>query len=175
MTEQPTPEASRDDASGADQPAEPQAETIAYSPPPESHPDWMRPGWLDPGVQPEGTPAAAPTEPVTPAPPVARRGSPDGIGRILGAALLSAVLASGGTVLVLEGTGALNRPAGAGASAQQPGQTSHPVAVDDSSAVVAAAASVSPAVVRITATGTATGPLGGQIPERGVGSGVIYD
>jgi serine protease Do len=175
MTEQPNPEASRNDAPGADQPAEPQAETIAYSPPPESHPDWMRPGWLDPGVQPEGTPAAAPTEPVTPAPPVARRGAPDGIGRILGAAVLSAVLASGGTVLVLDGTGALNRPAGTGAAGQQPAQTSHPVAVDDSSAVVAAAASVSPAVVRITATGTATDPLGGTIPERGVGSGVIYD
>ena len=174
MTEQPNPEASRNDAPGADQPAEPQAETIAYSPPPESHPDWMRPGWLDPGVQPEGTPAAAPTEPVTPAPPVARRGAPDGIGRILGAAVLSAVLASGGTVLVLDGTGALNRPAGTGA-AQQPAQSSHPVAVDDSSAVVAAAASVSPAVVRITATGTTTDPLGGTIPERGVGSGVIYD
>jgi S1-C subfamily serine protease len=98
MTEQPNPEASRNDAPGADQPAEPQAETIAYSPPPESHPDWMRPGWLDPGVQPEGTPAAAPTEPVTPAPPVARRGAPDGIGCILGAAVLSAVLASGGTL-----------------------------------------------------------------------------
>src|SRR4029079_12622336 len=128
-----------------------------------------------PGGQPGGPPAAAPTEPVPPAPPVARRGAPDGIGRILGAAVLSAVLASGGTVLVLDGTGALNRPVGTGAAAQQPGQTSHPVAVDDSSAVVAAAPSVSPAVVRITATGTATGPLGGQIPERGVGSGVIYD
>jgi len=175
MTEQPTPKAPRDDAPDADQPGEPQTETLAYSPPPESHPDWMRSGWLDPAAQPEGTPAAAPTEPVTPAPPVARRGAPDGMGRILGAAVLSAILASGGTVLVLDGTGALNRPAGAGASGQQPAQTSHPVAVDDSSAVVAAAASVSPAVVRITATGTATGPLGGQIPERGVGSGVIYD
>src|SRR4029079_717899 len=127
-----------------------------------------------PGGQPGGPPAAAPTEPVPPAPPVARRGAPDGIGRILGAAVLSAVLASGGTVLVLDGTGALNRPAGTGA-AQQPAQSSHPVAVDDSSAVVAAAASVSPAVVRITATGTTSDAFGGQIPERGVGSGVIYD
>jgi len=175
MTEQPTPEAPRDDAPDADQPGAPQTETVAYSPPPESHPDWMRPGWLDPGVQPEGTPATAPTEPVTPSPPVARRGAPDGMGRILGAAVLSAVLASGGTVLVLDGTGALNRPAASGTSGQQPGQTSHPVTIDDSSAVVAAAANVSPAVVRITATGTATDPLGGQIPERGVGSGVIYD
>jgi len=111
MTEQPTPEAPRDDGPGADQTGETQTETLAYSPPPESHPDWMRSGWLDPAAQPEGTPAAAPTEPVTAAPPVARRGAPDGMGRILGAAVLSAILASGGTVLVLDGTGALNRPA----------------------------------------------------------------
>jgi S1-C subfamily serine protease len=151
--------------------AAPDSDTVAYSPPPEAHPNWMRPGWLDPA---EGAPAAAPTEPVSPAPPVPRRGGPDGIGRILGAAVLSAVLASGGTVLVLEGTGALNRPAGSGGSGQL-GQTPHPVSVDDSSAVVNAAATVSPAVVRITATGSTTNPLGGTIPERGIGSGVIYD
>jgi serine protease Do len=154
--------------------AEPETDTVAYSPPPEPHRDWMRAGWLDPAVQPEATPDAAPTEPVTPAPTVAKRGRPDGIGRIIAAAALSAVLASGGTVVVLESTGALNRPAGA-TSSGQPGQTSHPITIDDSSAVVAAAANVSPAVVQITATGTATDQFGGQIPERGVGSGVIYD
>ena len=187
MTEQPDPSAPRDDATGA-QPLVPQppvaqppgapdadTQTIAYSPPPEPHPDWMRSAWLDPAVQPDGTPATAPTEPVSATPPVARRGAPDGIGRILAAAALSAVLASGGTVALLESTGALNRPAGSGSVAQLPGQTSHPVAVDDSSAVVTAAATVSPAVVQITATGTATDAFGGQIPERGVGSGVIYD
>jgi len=173
MTEQPTPDAPRDDASGADQPGEPRTETNAYSPPPESHPDWMRPGWLDP-AEPSG-PAPAPTEPVNPAPPVAKGAGPDGIGRILAAAVLSAVLASGGTVLVLDSTGALNRPAGAAASGQLSGPTSHPVTIDDSSAVVSAAANVSPAVVRITATGTATDVFGGTVPERGVGSGVIYD
>ena len=172
MTEQPTPEAPRDDASGADQPGQPQNATNAYSPPPEPHPDWMRAGWLDP-AEPSGS-APAPTEPVIPAPPVAKGGGPDGIGRILAAAVLSAVLASGGTVLVLDGTGALNRPT-AGAPAQPSGRTTRPVTIDDSSAVVAAAANVSPAVVRITATGTTTDPLGGTIPERGVGSGVIYD
>ena len=50
-----------------------------------------------------------------------------------------------------------------------------PVAIDDSSAVVSAAANVSPAVVRITASGVTTDPLGGTVPETGVGSGVIYD
>src|SRR5436190_1146987 len=47
--------------------------------------------------------------------------------------------------------------------------------VTPSTPTVTAAASVSPAVVRITAIGTTTGPLGGTIPDRGVGSGVIYD
>ncbi|HTK44672.1 MAG TPA: trypsin-like peptidase domain-containing protein [Patescibacteria group bacterium] len=180
MTEQPDPAAPRDDPSAtghpmdqaADQHGQPVTETIAYSPPPESHPDWMRSGWLDP-AEPAG-PAPAPTEPVAPASPAVKRGAPDGLGRILGAAVLSAILASGGTVVVLESTGALNRPA-AGSPGQQVGQTSHPVTIDDSSAVVAAAASVSPAVVRITATGTINDQFGGQIPERGVGSGVIYD
>ena len=73
MTEQPNPAEPGDDASGADhvtdqaadQLAQPETETIAYSPPPESHPEWMPPGWLDP-AEPSG-PESAPTEPVAPA------------------------------------------------------------------------------------------------------------
>jgi serine protease Do len=41
--------------------------------------------------------------------------------------------------------------------------------------VVNAAANVSPAVVRIIVEGMSTDVFGGTIPERGVGSGVIYD
>jgi S1-C subfamily serine protease len=41
--------------------------------------------------------------------------------------------------------------------------------------VVNAAASVSPAVVRIIVEGVSTDVFGGQIPETGVGSGIIYD
>ena len=175
MTEQPRPPEPRDDALEAETPA-PQGETVAYSPPPEPRPEWTRSAWLDPS---ETAPASvAPTEPVTPSTPTvtaSRRNGLDGLWRILGAALLSAVLASGGTVIVLEGTGALDRPAGPGSGSLAAGQTPNPIAIDDSSAVVTAAASVSPAVVRITAIGTTTGPLGGTIPDRGVGSGVIYD
>jgi serine protease Do len=176
MTEQNDPAAPRDDAAQTPSatPSEADAETVAYSPPPEPHPDWMRSAWLEPAEPSVSAPTPAPTEPVAPT-PVSRRGRPEGMGRIVAAAALSAVLASGGTVVVLEGTGALNRPAGSAAGSQAPGQTSHPIAVDDSSAVVNAAATVSPAVVQITATGTTTDPFGGQIPERGVGSGVIYD
>jgi S1-C subfamily serine protease len=106
---------------------------------------------------------------------VERRTGRSGAGQLLGAALLSAVLASGGTVLVLEGTGALH-PASGGAQ-QAPGVTTSrgPTTIDDSSAVVNAAASVSPAVVRIIVSGVSTDVFGGTIPETGVGSGIIYD
>jgi serine protease Do len=178
MTDQPDPTSPGGDATSSQTPPapDPETETVAYSPPPEPHAEWMRSAWLDPAEPPPTE--SAPTEPVAPGAPVARRGRRDGLGRILGAAVLSAILASGGTVVVLEGTGALSHPAGAAATGQPgaPGQTAHPVTVtDDSSAVITAAANVSPAVVRITATGTATDAFGGQIPERGVGSGVIYD
>jgi 2-alkenal reductase len=179
MSEHDEPAAPRDDATSAQPPAapEPNTETVAYSPPPQPHPDWMRSGWLDPAEQPapSSEPTPAPTEPVTPAPAVVRQSGRDGVGRIFAAAVLSAVLASGATVVVLEGTGALRSTGAGGSSGQPSGQTSRPVAVDDSSAVVNAAATVSPAVVRITATGTTSNGLGGQIPERGVGSGVLYD
>jgi 2-alkenal reductase len=92
----------------------------------------------------------------------------------MGAALLAAVLASGGTVLTLSATGALDRPAPAAAT---PGTTNvsvrQPVSIDESSATVDVAASAGPAVVRVVIDGTDLG--GGVIPESGVGSGVIYD
>jgi S1-C subfamily serine protease len=49
-----------------------------------------------------------------------------------------------------------------------------PVTIDESSATIDVAAKVSPAVVKITVSGTTTGDTG-VIPETGVGSGVIYD
>ena len=99
-----------------------------------------------------------------------------GIGSILAVSLLSAVLAAGGTVLVLGATGALDR---GGAFIPTTGQGSNvgtlkPVTIDESSATIDVAAKVSPAVVRITVGGT-TPDASGVIPETGVGSGVIYD
>ncbi len=46
--------------------------------------------------------------------------------------------------------------------------------IDESSAVIDAAAKVGPAVVKITVEGTSTDPFGG-VPSEGVGSGFIYD
>jgi S1-C subfamily serine protease len=163
-------------------------------PEPEPAPDRVEP---EPVSQtPAGTPADPPWTPTAtpltaaatppeaawaPAPveggterPATNRGGP-GRGTILTTAVLSAVLASGGTVAILQGSGALhpaNAPAGAPAASAD---TGHTVRIDESSAIVDAAARVSPAVVRITATGVTTDPAGGTIPAQGVGSGLIFD
>jgi S1-C subfamily serine protease len=150
-------------------------EPRAFSPAPEPRSDWSRTAWTEPA--PTTTPERwyEPPTPVTE--PVsresARRGGGPGI--ILGAALLSAVLASGGTVLTLSATGALDRPL---APASTPGgatvSTRQPVTIDESSATIDVAANVSPAVVRISTSGSDEGQFG-VIPDTGVGSGVIYD
>ncbi|HEX7949028.1 MAG TPA: trypsin-like peptidase domain-containing protein [Candidatus Limnocylindrales bacterium] len=124
--------------------------------------------------EPDGSHLPSSTAPATTLPSRPARGTP-GPGTIVATALLSAVLASGGTVAVLSSTGAL-RPAAAPAAAPSSsldGATT--VRIDESSAVVDAAAKVSPAVVRITASGVTTDQLGGTIPAQGVGSGVIFD
>ncbi|MEA2631504.1 MAG: hypothetical protein QOE66_1723, partial [Chloroflexota bacterium] len=83
-----------------------------------------------------------------------------------------------GTVLALDATGALDRPAAAAAT-NNPQATNagalQPVTIDESSATIAVAAKVSPAVVRITVTGSADAGNLGVIPATGVGSGVIFD
>jgi len=118
-------------------------------------------------------------EPATPAPATnvtperPRRGS--GAGTVVGAALLAAALASGGTVIALSATGAYEQqiqstssPVGATVSARQP------VTIDESSAIIDVAAKAGPAVVKITSSGSATTEFG-TIPETGVGSGILYN
>ena len=158
-------------------------EAISFSPPPEQRPDWARSAWTDPPPAPAG-PSQDPalrqpamthqvaTQPVASGPPAARGG---GIGQVVMAAALSAVLASAGTFVVLQGSGALDRPSTGGSASQQPAGTRAPLPAEDQSAVVNAASSVSPAVVRIIVEGVSTDVFGGTIPETGVGSGVIYD
>ncbi len=117
-----------------------------------------------------GPPAPAATEPVV---PTRRRGGV-GIGSIVTVSVLSAVLASGGTVLLLDRAGAFDNPAPASiiGSGQQTG-SQLPVTIDESSAVIDAAAKVGPAVVKIDTEGTGSDPF--QQATKGVGSGVIYD
>jgi serine protease Do len=138
---------------------------------PGSTTGWGSPGGSATGSIPGwGTPVA--TEPVQPAEP--RRRSGPGVGALFGVSLLSAVLASGATVLVLGQEGAFNKstPASTAGAAQQGSAQS--VTIDESSAVITAAAKVSPAVVKITTEGQSANPFGGT-PTKGIGSGLIYD
>jgi S1-C subfamily serine protease len=160
---------------------DPAATTERVSPQPVGRPAWSsapQPSSPSPDSSPDpsGEPAPGTPQPVVATATVTReRGRGGGVGQVVAAALLSAILASGGTALVLQSSGALDRQ-GAGASAAPVvGSSPDPRPADDSSAVINAAAKVSPAVVRITATGVSTDVFGGAIPERGVGSGVIYD
>jgi S1-C subfamily serine protease len=131
-------------------------------------PSWAQPAWT----------TATGTQPAVAAPPPpssSRRAGP-GIGTVIAASLLSAVVASGGTVLVLDRAGAFDHPvqqSTVGAATQTAG--TQPVTINESSAVIDVAAKLSPAVVKITTgSNTSTDPANG-IPAQGVGSGFIYD
>jgi S1-C subfamily serine protease len=146
-----------------------------YTPAPETRADWTRQMSGSAATTPERWYEPAPTtEPVVPA--ASPRRARSGFGTVLGAALLSAVLASGGTVLALGATGALDRRVAPPAAAQGTNVGApQPVAIDESSATINVAAKVSPAVVRITVTGASGAGDLGVIPATGVGSGVIFN
>jgi S1-C subfamily serine protease len=144
------------------------APAVSQPAPSQPAPSQPAPSW------PPTSPAAVPWGPAA-EPPGGRARSGPGAGTVVAAAILSAVLASGGTVAVLESTGVLQpaaSPTAAGPGASSNDQT---IRIDESSAVVDAAAKVGPAVVQITATGVTTDPFGGTIPSEGVGSGIIFD
>lgn len=162
--------------------------TQRYEPEPEARTDWARPAWPEPDAD-VSAPASPPPSPALPGPtwasiparpavetspvhPQPRPGA--GLGTVLAAAVLAAVLGSGGTYLALDASGALDRAAGPATSPAANSVGTKPVN-RDSSAIVDVAASVSPAVVRITARGADTDVFGGEIPEQGVGSGFIFD
>jgi S1-C subfamily serine protease len=165
-----------------------QNDVSSFSPSPEPRPDWSASSWNDPEPvrpTPEHWFESAPVAPVqTPSPeprPADRR--PSGAGVVLAAALLSAVLASGGTFVALSASGALDRQAAPATSSNAVSTNvgRQPVTIDESSAIIDVAAKAGPAVVRITTeTGAAASPdpndpNAGIIPSEGVGSGVIFD
>jgi S1-C subfamily serine protease len=151
-----------------------------YSPPPEPRTDWSRhDGEPDPAPTPERW--YEPAVPAVSTAPVAphggpRRASRGGLGTVFAAAVLSAILASGGTVLALRATGGLDRPvvSQSGPTGTTVGANNQPITVDENSATIDVAAAVSPAVVRIK-TSANVDTSTGIIPETGVGSGVLYD
>jgi 2-alkenal reductase len=206
MNDEPTPGAPQGTGSPDSLDDTQRVDVPRYAPTPDPRPD-ARWAWAAPGSQPQGDRwyQPGPTEPPSPdapggrpawsgagtAPPAysapvtaptaatpSKRRTGAGEGTVVTASLLSAVLAAGGTVAVLEQTGALNRTITTGPSGSTT-QTSaqQPVTIDESSAVIDAAAKAGPAVVKITTTtaGNDTSPFGSDIPATGVGSGVIYD
>jgi len=151
-----------------------------YSPPPEPRPTWSPDawnaastgsGWADPLI-PAGGPA-----PVTPSAPRARGGGT--LSLVVAAALMSAVLASGGTYLALNASGALDQRPVVNAAQGSPSSAApadqRTVTIDEQSAITQAAAAIGPAVVTITSqiSGSQLDPL--SLPATGVGSGIIYD
>jgi S1-C subfamily serine protease len=146
-----------------------------YEPAPTGQPPYpAAPAWGQPAA-PGATPPppAFGSAPVQPEPAGRKRGGA-GVGTVLAASVLSAVLASTGTVAVLSQAGAFDQPAPAsGTSNAQPIAGQQPVTIDESSAVIDAAERVGPAVVKISTQGGTEDPFGG-IPS-GVGSGFVYD
>ncbi len=180
-----------DHPGNADAAAEPdksgdEAVTAAYAPQPEPRPDWAASAWTDPPVASAQDPSAQESAGQEPAGGAGegpagssaprRAGTGIGPGSLVAVSLLSAILASGGTFLALKGSGALDPGTTVpdGVSAITTGSR-QPVTIDESSAVIDAAARAGPAVVRILVSGTATDPSGGTIPDAGVGSGIIFD
>ena len=160
--------------------------TVAYTPQHEPRPNWAMAGWADvpaghdPGAPDPTTaganPVVATAAASTTAAAATTRRADGGLGTVIAVAILSATLASGGTFLVLKGSGALDPGAPvAEAGAAVTAGARLPITIDESSAVIDAVAKAGPAVVRIFVTGTATDIFGGSIPEEGVGSGIIFD
>ncbi len=149
-------------------------DTRTYEPVTAPRTDWSSRAWSDASSSaPAWQPPIDRPQPVRVERPP-RRGSV--AGPVLLASILSATLASGGTLAALTASGALDRETAPAPSAS--GQTvadRQPVAIEESSAVISAAEAVSPAVVRIEVQGAGGNVLGGEIPSKGVGSGVIYD
>ena len=203
MNDEPTPAAPQGDSTPDPLEDTQRIEVPRYAPAPDPRPDarWAWASGTDPSG-PDRWPTATASTPgaasapgagwgspapgsVTPPPPgwespvapvvESRRRSGPGLGTIAGVSLLSAVLAAGGTVAVLERAGAFDRPvASSSTGTAQQTAIQQPITIDESSAVIDAAAKVSPAVVQIDTTGAADNPFS-TVPSSGVGSGLIYD
>ncbi len=93
---------------------------------------------------------------------------------MLAVALLSAILGSGGTYLLLASGGQIEQPVSSPPPGALASATPGSAGTTQASAIVDAAATVSPAVVTITSV-TNYDPTSGTVPQVGVGSGVIYD
>ena len=146
-------------------------------PPAFTPPEETRPRWADPPADPATPPRWLEPDPLTRPAASAPNGGRGGIiGQLFAVALIAAVMASSGTYLVLDASGALDRatPAPGGTTAQPASTTT--IRIDEDSAITRAAAIVSPAVVTITTregSGIGVDPL--DLPATGIGSGILFD
>ena len=182
MTDQTPTEPAASRAAGNQPPTPASSAPTSFTPPAEpARPQWAAPPpeavtpshWMEPVAG--STAEARPTD-------GGRRGPV--IGPLLAVALIAAVITSAGQLLVLQAAGLFAPEATPGAVTGQPASQTT-VSLDEQSAVIRAAAAVSPAIVTITsrtngdtATGAdpSTAPLDPfTLPETGVGSGIIYD
>ena len=107
----------RDAGDARDRPIPASPAVERYSPPSEPRNDWSRhEGGSEPATTPERwyepavVPGTVPTTPVQPATSGSGRSGRGGLATLLAASVLSAVLASSGTVLALRASGVLDRP-----------------------------------------------------------------
>jgi serine protease Do len=149
-------------------------DTASFSPPPEPRPEWAAPRWPQPEPHPSTPERWFETAPRLPVEPVTPQKRSAGAGTVLTTAVLAAILASGGTVVALNATGALDRPVATATVDPNAATVKQPITIDESSAIVDVAAKAGPAVVQIR-TGGEIDPNATTIPASGVGSGVIFD
>jgi 2-alkenal reductase len=161
-------------AAGSTGPAAAEPPADRFAPAPEPRADWA--GEWSTQVAPTPERWYEPEAASLPAAAVAARRGGAGAGSLVLVSLLSAVLASSGTVLALGAAGVFDRQASGPTTAQTtPVAAPLPVTIDESSATINVATKVSPAVVRITVSGSADAGDLGVIPATGVGSGVVFD
>jgi len=143
-----------------------------FSPEPHYRPAWAE--HLDDPTQPAGPASATGTPTRGSIRPGGQPGAPLPIGPMFAVALLSAILGSGGTYLLLASGGQIEQPVTSPPPGALASATPGVPGTSDGSAIVSAAATVSPAVVTITSVADFD-PSSGAVPQVGVGSGVIYD
>ncbi len=165
------------DAPSGDPPADspfatPPSSAASFSPPTEPRTDWAGARWTQPDPQPPTPERWFESAPRPVVQPVEARRS-GGAGTVMAAALLSAVLASGGTFAALTASGALDRGADTPTPNADNATIRQPITIDESSAVVDVAAKAGPAVVKITTS--AAIPDSTDVEQEGVGSGLIFD
>jgi 2-alkenal reductase len=152
--------------------SDPSQPTSMYSPEPRYRPAWAEP--IEEPTEPVWTtPSVGSSSPNRPVPPP-RRSTP--IGALLAVGLLSAILGSGGTYLLLASGGQIEKPVVAAPTGSPAPTTAQPAGGvgGATTGIVDAAGKVSPAVVTITSVQNFD-PSTGNVPQVGVGSGVIYD